>query len=301
MINKRYIHNTKQSQFLFKKLTQQIANTAPKEYNQFQLSKPVGLSTPPKPNVMYKEGNSFKDMFDERKTSQRTKELEKEFQQSGFFDMYAFRKTKGKLFLSPKSFWNAKFSLYFPHLVGSKLSTGEITNIEDSMRGKITVVKYAGNKVGESMVTSFFQKRSKDNKNPVVIDYLNDENAINNDFNFNGSCPPQVQIVEINMVDNSLKSFLLKLTLFSLRRLITSTKRQNLYFICNRNQLPFGKREELGVNNVYAGYVFIVDPHLKIRWLGCGEASDDDVCTLWKSVKAIKKEFTSDGQCSIKK
>ncbi|KAL6947037.1 hypothetical protein ACO0QE_001895 [Hanseniaspora vineae] len=287
----RTFHSTTSCHFLFKKATKHLANTAPKEYTQFQLKTPCGLAEPPKHNIHYHEGNSMKEMFDDKKTAERTKELEKEFQQSGFHDLYAFEKTKGKLFISPLQYWKKSYSKYFPHMVGQQLSTKkENVSVEDCMRGKVTVLKMCGNKVGEDMVNTFFIK-DKDNylENPEKI--LSQLNTVQSDAQNNTAAVVQVpaQIVEINLIDNAMKLFLFRFFGNNLSKLIPK-QRQDKYFICNRNQLPFGKREAMNINNVYSGYVFVIDPSLKIRWMACGSASSEEFETLWNTVRAVQKE-----------
>lgn len=292
----RALHSTPPQQFLFKKATKHLANTAPKEYTQFQLKTPCGLAEPPKHNIHYHEGNSMKEMFDDKKTAERTKELEKEFQQSGFHDLYAFEKTKGKLFFSPPQYWKKSYSKYFPHMVGQQLSTKkENVSVEDSMRGKVTVLKMCGNKVGEDMINTFFIKDT-DNylQDPEkILNQLNsDQSSVkDNGATSNTGAIAQVpaQIVEINLIDNAMKSFLFKFFGNNLSKMVPE-QRQDKYFICNRNQLPFGKREAINTNNVYSGYVFVIDPSLKIRWMACGSASSEEFETLWNSVQAIQKE-----------
>ena len=127
---KRYFGTYSRLQFL-SRFQKHVANTAPKEHVVKELVRPLGLPEPPTMSSKYKEGNSFRDLFDNAKTDRRARELELEFSKGGLFDMYTFRKTQGKMFLSPPSFWRKDKALYFPHLQGRSLSSSDTQNVED--------------------------------------------------------------------------------------------------------------------------------------------------------------------------
>ncbi|SCU77801.1 LAMI_0A02388g1_1 [Lachancea mirantina] len=259
------------SRHLFlKKLQQHVNNTAPKEHVVKELLKPVGLDVAPRASTRYREGNSFKDMFNDAKTSERARELEVEFSRGGFYDVYTFRKTKGKLFLSPASYWRQDKALYFPHIQGRSLADSKTQNVEDSLRGKVSVVRAFTSEVGETLGRSYFEH---DGKN-----YLQCEDG------FRGA-----QIVEVNLTENFLKSLIVKLSLASLRQYVPG-ERHDRYFICRRDQLPFETRDKLQMNNLFTSYIFVVDPDLKIRWMACGGADDKDRELFSNCVKGVVKE-----------
>lgn len=242
------------------------------------LVKPVGLERAPTAAVKYHEGNSFREMFDNAKTSKRTEELELEFSKSGFYDVYTFRKTKGKLFLSPASYWRKDKALYFPHLHGRSLSDSSTQNVEDCMRGKISVVRMFTSEVGDELVKSYFRQGEED--------YLRDEAKLNT-----AGDPVHTQIVEVNLVENFMKSLIVKMSLGKIRKSVPEA-RHSRYFVCERDQLPFLVREELQMNNLYTGYVVVVDPDLRIRWMGCGGADQREFNLLWKCVRGLQREQT---------
>lgn len=245
-----------------------VMNASPKEHVVKQLLKPVGLNVPPRPNIKYSEGNSWLDLFDGAKTEERIKELEIEFAKSGMYEMATFRKTNGKLFLSPETYWKADKALYFPHLSGRTLSSEDHGNVEDVLRGKTSVIRVFSTQVGDKISREYIK---------------NTELGIDNYEN--QSC----QVIDINFLENKLKSWLFKLSLNNLKSTVPVQRHDN-YWLCHREQIPFLMRERLLINNVYSGYIFVVDPNLKIRFMACGPASADEFNKLWKVVGQLSKE-----------
>ena len=227
----------------------------------------------------YKYGNKFRDLFDDDKTQKRSKELEEEFRKSGFHDMYVFKKTDGKVFLSPQSYWKAEKSLYFPHIYGQRLSDSKECNVEDVLKGKVSIVRVFTSEVGKKLMDSYFVDKTHD------IDYLNNDLDLLKDT----EGQHQAQIVELNLAENWLKTMVVKLVKAKYAKTVPSY-RLDKTFICNRDQLPFQIREQLEINNLYTGYVFVVDSNLRIRWAASGEAEQKDFNLLWRCVNAIRKE-----------
>lgn len=260
--------NLHYKRYFFQKFFNPIIEAAqPKEHVVQQLTKPIGLLKPPTNKTIYSKGNTFRDLFDKEKTVRRTEELTLEFGKSGMYEMHTFRKTDGKLFYPPKSYWKSDKSLYFPHIKGHSISKGSKTiSIEDKMRGKISIVRIFGSKVGEDITNPYL-----DIVNPLL-------NKV-------------TQIIQVSWIENRLKSFIMKLSLRNIRANVPIAYHEN-YFHCKREQLPFSIRENLQINNLYAGFILLVDPKLKIRWMASGKPSDEDLKNLVRCVKGIQKENT---------
>lgn len=243
-----------------------------------QLIRPVGLPQPPNSKVPYSKGNSFRDLFDEEKTQRRTKELTLEMSKSGMYDVYTFRKTNGKLFISPKSYWREDKSLYFPHIVGRSLKKGESKqiSIEDKMKGKLNIVRIFSNDIGEQLSSQFF-------KDPYTLESLSNTSDTENN----------TQLIEITWVENRIKSLITKLSFPKLRSNM-SEQRQRNYFFAYKDQLPFIIRDQLNINNTLTGYILLVDQNLKIRWMASGGVSNihtEERDTMWKCVRSLQKEM----------
>ncbi|CDO94313.1 unnamed protein product [Kluyveromyces dobzhanskii CBS 2104] len=254
-------------------------NSAPRDIKVEELKQPIGLESPPFNTKEYKYGNSFLDLFNSEKTGKRAEELEVEFRKSGFHDLYVLEKTNGKIFLSPPSYWKADKSLYLPHLVGQRLSDDKECKIEDTLKGKISILRLFTTDVGKKQIDSYFI----DKKHGVDY-YSNDEHLLREQ---EGMKP--AQIVEVNLGENWIKTMIVKMVKNRYSSVVPP-HRHDRTFICNRDQLPFQIREQIQINNLYSGYVLIVDENLKIRWAACGEASQKEFNLLWKCVKAIRCE-----------
>lgn len=45
----------------------------------------------------------------------------------------------------------------------------------------------------------------------------------------------------------------------------------------------------LGLDNKLVGYVFLIDQNLKVRWAGCGPATEEEVESLRKGAAVLMK------------
>ncbi|GAV52536.1 hypothetical protein ZYGR_0AG05270 [Zygosaccharomyces rouxii] len=270
--------STHSSQGFFKKFYQDVVDVAPKEFKLEELKRPIGLAHPPSKATVYSRGNSFRDLFDREKTDKRSKELGLEFSKSGMYDIHIFRKTNGKLFISPPSYWRSEKSLYFPHITGLSLK-GEQQSLEDTLRGKVSVVRLFSSKVGDDLCKQYLQNEE------LELDYM--EASASESLQSKG-----IQTVDVNFADSGIKYALMKLFIGSLRCSVP-VQRHSHYLLANREQLPFKVREALQINNVFTGFTIVVDPALKIRWMASGGATTDEFKTLWKCVRRIREESSS--------
>ncbi|QLQ80820.1 hypothetical protein HG537_0E01750 [Torulaspora globosa] len=278
----RRLISTSSSRLFVNKFFKNVVDAAPKEHIVRELVKPIGMKDPPTSQTVYSKGNSFREMFDRDKTEKRSQELGVEFTKSGMYELHAFQKHGGKMFISPRSYWRADRAFYFPHLKGTSLS-GATRDLEEILRGKTSIVRLFTNKVGDDLSKQYFQNGELD------LDYLGED--------YRKLSASDTQIVEVSLLENVVKSIIAKLSTYKLRSLIPPSRHAN-YLLCDRDQLPFTVRESLEINNIYTGYVIVVDPNLKIRWMACGPASQEEFKLLWKCVRGISKEFTKPSQGS---
>ncbi|SMN22682.1 similar to Saccharomyces cerevisiae YLR393W ATP10 Mitochondrial inner membrane protein required for assembly of the F0 sector of mitochondrial F1F0 ATP synthase [Maudiozyma saulgeensis] len=270
MLGTRQFSTSSKQLFFFQKFFQPVIDASkPKPHVVTQLVKPVGLNKSPANDTKYSRGNSFKDLFDQQKTKQRTDELTLEMSKSGMYDLFTFRKTNGKLFLAPKSYWRKDKALYFPHMTGKPLSkTAKTGPIEDNLKGKTSIVRIFGSETGNQLSNEFIESLNK--HDPNILD--------------------GIQLVNINWMENAAKTMIVKLSMWSMRSKIPETLQKN-YFICDREQLPFTVREQLMINNLYTGYILLVDSDLKIRWIASGGVTEDELQTLLKSLNGVRNEL----------
>lgn len=95
---------------------------------------------------------------------------------------------------------------------------------------------------------------------------------------------PLFQFVQINHQPNPLKSLLLQMTISSIRRSVPENRWPG-YMIAGGEWGGF--KQPLGITNKHVGYMYLVDPNLKIRWAGCGFASDEEREGLRRSLAVL--------------
>jgi len=76
--------------------------------------------------------------------------------------------------------------------------------------------------------------------------------------------------VQINLQENLLKSFLVKLFSNGLRSTVPP-ELQDTYLVSGQNMEYL--RDPLGMTNSKVGYVYLIDENLRVRWGGCADAT----------------------------
>lgn len=261
---------------IYKKFFQPLVEKSkPTKHVTSLLDEPVGLPVRPNPDVLYSHGNSFRDLFDKDKVQSRSEQLTKEYGKAGMYEAYTFRHTGGKMFYSPMKLWDRQSAKYFPHLTGQSIAKGQrkFVNIEQEMEGKINIVRMFGSSSGEALTRQFFT----------------DENSLDK---WTQRDPKRLQLVDINWLENRLKFCINQLSVFNIRKTVP-VERHRLYFNCLREQLPFQERELLHINNLYTGFILLVDDQLKIRWMASGGVTSvEERNKLWENVKLLQQEQT---------
>lgn len=81
-----------------------------------------------------------------------------------------------------------------------------------------------------------------------------------------------------------MKAFLVSLYVSSLRRRVPK-ELQSTYLLSRQNMEYV--REPLGMNNKHIGFVYLVDPNLRIRWAGGGLAQPEESDSLLRCTKVL--------------
>lgn len=96
------------------------------------------------------------------------------------------------------------------------------------------------------------------------------------------------QMVEVNVEENWVKHFLIRICLPFVRRK-TAKQDWGRYFLVGKG-LDDNIREALGMWNGKVGYVYLLDPQCKVRWAGNGDAREDERASLVNCVKRLVDE-----------
>ncbi|KAF8155882.1 ATP10 protein-domain-containing protein [Crassisporium funariophilum] len=237
------------------------------------LSRPLGVRQRPT-IVMKTRTEKMKDLMDQEARMAQRRHLIKEAGKGYFHDMNMTRKHGGKTWIAPRVLIREDKALYLPNIVGKSLDEGIKKDTTTMCFGRITILAMLGTQISEVHAKGFAE-------------------ATHTRYSSN----PLYQYVQINLQENLLKSFLVKLFSNSLRSTVPPELQSN-YLVSSQNMEYV--REPLGMTNSKVGYVYLIDENLKIRWGGCADATSKEAqalesCTgvLLKRLEDMEKEKSS--------
>jgi ATPase complex subunit ATP10 len=224
------------------------------------------------------------DFVDYEKHLQKRARMTKQISKPYFRDWSNLRFHKGKVFVAPERLFRAEHALYFPNFFGRTLEKGvERRDRKDGFRGagrdtcevmagKVSVVSVFTSTWALNQVRTFLAPA----QNPGLKQLLDSNRDV-------------FQAVDINYEDNVLKYWILRF--FGLRKLRNerTTEEQKRYFIVRRGVSDIVK-EALGLMNLQVGYVYLVDPDLRIRWAGSANAEPHERQSLVRGAKKLIQE-----------
>ncbi|KAK3051624.1 Mitochondrial ATPase complex subunit atp10 [Extremus antarcticus] len=253
------------------------------------LSRPIGLPHPPHPgeNTGHDPRNlrSRRDDFvDYDKHLDRRAKMTKQIAKPYFRDWSNLRFHKGKVFVAPERLFRAETALWFPNLYGRTLrkdvvSTGEKDGYGGrgrdtcvGMKGKVSVVTLVTSQWAGNQVRTFVGRKENEALEEVI-----------------GGSGGLAQRVEINYENNFLKYWILRLFGMGRLRRERTVEEQGRYVVVRRGFSDVLK-EALGVMNEKAGYVYLVDQELRIRWAGSAIAEEHERESLVRGVRKLVLE-----------
>lgn len=235
-------------------------------YSSFKAERPqdiktivsaIGIKSPiteqvVKPKRTWKDVKN--DLTDIEKNKQRREELKQEFFKSTFDNIYNFRHTGGRIFHAPKYMFKASASLYMPNIAGTRID-GDSAATDTSLipllsRTKPNVIRLFSSRAGQDQIDEYVQ-------DPL----LSDENFVNR--------------VDINIPTSWTNRMLVKLFSGSIRKTIP----KNTKYLIGK-EIPNETAEALRIYNKLAGYLYLVDKDLKVRWAAAGPPIDDEKARL---------------------
>lgn len=224
------------------------------------------------------------DFVDYEKHLQKRARMTKQISKPYFRDWSNLRFHKGKVFVAPERLFKAEHALFFPNFFGRTLEKGaERIDRKDGyrglgrdtcsvMEGKVSVVSVFSSTWALNQVRTFVGGV----KNPELRGLLKHHKDV-------------FQEMEINYEDNVLKYWILKL--FGLRKLRSerTSEEGKRYFIVRRGLSDILK-EALGLMNLQVGYVYLVDPELRIRWAGSANGEQHEKESLVRGARRLIQE-----------
>lgn len=180
---------------------------------------------------------------------------------------------KGKTFIAPPRLFKGELSLYFPNLVGRTLEKKDRKPKDTTpvLRGRVSVVSVFSSLWAENQCKSFASAESN-----AAVERIITENA------------GVAQHVRINIEEDALKAFLIRLWLGSIRRKVGEAN-YGRYFIV-RKGVSDEIREAIGLLNSKVGYTYLLDADCRIRWAGSGPSEDHERDGLVKGLQRLLLE-----------
>ncbi|GMM37224.1 Atp10 protein [Saccharomycopsis crataegensis] len=302
MISRRCFSTTMQPGLL-KALGSTLKNTSPKNFEKKEVIKPVGQAQKPSSTDGI-DTRSFKqrrtDWMNNDNRLKRKENLEKEFATSGMYDMFIFRKTGGKVFISPRSYFKKEKSLYFPNFIadenlekGKNISTYDVfTN--SGANDKFSIVRIFTTAIGQNFTKKYFDINKFSDlslKNKEASDGAKNYLQSNETFQQLKTNYPNLQIVNVTLYDNFFKKWIFKtFASKAIKKNVSDPEYLKNFLILNKKYIDVPTKESINYLNGITGYIYIIDNEGKIRWLSCGDPEESDIQTLWKTVQGLQLE-----------
>ncbi|KAI0370527.1 hypothetical protein BV20DRAFT_279951 [Pilatotrama ljubarskyi] len=235
------------------------------------LQRPLGVKSRPQAKV--KSWDDTKEKFlDMDKRLEERHHLAREATRGHFADLSATRKHGGKTWIAPKVMIREDKALYFPDIFGTPLAGKEKVHTTNLLAGKVSVVTLLTTRISEIQTAQFVEPTHTSFKKHRLY-----------------------QRVQINLQDNLMKSFLVSLFASGIRKTIPKALWPT-YLISSQN-LEY-LREPLGIANRHVGYVYLVDPQLKIRWAACADPKAEEIAALKACTSVLLQRSMKERQAS---
>ena len=139
------------------------------------------------------------------------------------------------------------------------------------LRGSISVVNLFSSVWAESQVATF----TGPEQNPGLVEAM-------------ASGGKLVQMIDINLEENRLKAFLVKMFMWRMRQKLPK-QQHSRYFLVQKGFVQ-ALKETIGMMNSKVGYVYLVDSECRIRWAGSGPAEKSELEGLNAGVRKLIEE-----------
>lgn len=284
----------KRSLSLFGDLGDNVSKIVAKEHVFFKVKRPIGFREKPihVSEQLKKKGQTksislprkiWNFYFDGVTRKTRVKQLQKEMAYGGFYDFHVYNKTKGRLFGCPPSYFKREKALYFPNFRVKKLDGGQIELMDAFARSACTILRVFSTQSGAQMTRDYF-------KIPGSSDsYLSDSGIKIFDQSY-----PNAQISQIILSESWVKYLMhVFVSTGKLRKMVPKELHDNFFVAMRDDVLQLNDRQKLLMTNVYSGYIFVIDNSSRVRWIGSGWPEKEDVSGLWRAVKGVSHEAST--------
>ncbi|RJE20692.1 hypothetical protein PHISCL_06965 [Aspergillus sclerotialis] len=145
-------------------------------------------------------------------------------------------------------------------------------NTTSIMRGRVSIVNLFSSVWAEGQVATFTGPK----QNPDLHE------AIRSGGNL-------VQKIDINLEENSLKAWLVRMFMWRMRGKLSKEQHRRYFLV--RKGITDSLKEEIGMMNHKIGYVYLLDEYCRIRWAGSGPAEEAELAALNNGVRKLIEEM----------
>lgn len=229
------------------------------------INKPLGLAQPTTLKTAYSI-----DLFSSKAKELRQQKLDHDLKHSPMYESKSFTNTNGKIFQSPISYFKSEKSLYFPDFAYHTITNKQV-KLYKLLKDKISLIRIYLTQSGENCVNSYFKNSS--------IDYLKQYEEFIKKY-------PNCQIIDLNIPQGWLKSWLIKLVSSNIKNNLPEQRRDK-YFILPETLFPFNVKQQLFCDNSCGGYIYFVDSDGKIRWCTSGYSNEEEQKLFDKVIRGL--------------
>ncbi|QSL66275.1 hypothetical protein MERGE_000653 [Pneumocystis wakefieldiae] len=232
------------------------------------LKYPIGLRNPPlalensvKNSKKWTE--NLKNLLSLEKNKEKRQKLLKEASKSYWQDFQDMKYHQGKRWIAPDCLLNKDQALYIGNFHGRTLLNARADTTPFIQSSTASLVSIFSSRSGEEQIKSF--------SSPKL--YLE---------------VPDLKYIYINLQENFLKAMLVRLFSKNIRNSISKEYHNTYFFI---NKLSEDIKENMMITNIYVGYIYLVDNQCRIRWAGCGNATQEEKENLVICSQELVKEY----------
>ncbi|KAG4304282.1 hypothetical protein PORY_002257 [Pneumocystis oryctolagi] len=230
----------------------------------------IGMKEPPfYQKISEKKTRTLKERFNDflslEKNRERNKELLKDISKSYWSNIQAMKYHQGKTWIAPKDLFKKDKALYVADFHGTTLSN-KISNVASLIESSpVSLLSVFSSKSGEKHVKSFLS-----NKLQLI---------------------PNIQYIYVNFQEGFLKAALVRMFSATIRSQVLKEHYDKYFFV---NKLPKNIKENMMISNICVGYIYLVDNQCRIRWAGCGNATEEEKEYLITCSQRLIEEYKTE-------